>query len=474
MTILLGYALIFIYVSIFIFAIGPLVMKFFGQEISRKVIHISLFALWFFVDAFFKLTIHQIVVPLVFLLINLLSYKFKFFKSIERDVDNSPGTVYFAVAISLIAIISFFVHETYDYVYYGVAALTLGDGFASLFGHLVKSKKIFGKKTYAGSAGCLIVILLSFVPYYFVKGNTFPFWNLITISVLVTLLELVDKGLDNLTVTLSAFGGTFLFNKLGLEFQIGLAIGTAVILCVFLCKLITYYGSLLSGYIAFSFYYFGGYRSLLVLFSCYVVSVVCALINKTFRKEENIVKKHGRKDVIQIFVNGFAPTFYVTLYFFTELKPLVLVSYIAVVANLVDSVSSDIGVLSKEHPYDFIKRRFVEPGLSGGVSLLGTLCALAVSLAYSVTITLMFKIDYWNIALITFCIMSGTIFDSILGSALQIKYICKKCNLVTEQDVHCGEKCLRVSGHKYINNDTVNLLSSVVSSSLGLFYLLIV
>ena len=45
-----------------------------------EIIHILLFAVWIFIDVFFKNTIHQIIIPVSFLIINSISYKFKIFK----------------------------------------------------------------------------------------------------------------------------------------------------------------------------------------------------------------------------------------------------------------------------------------------------------------------------------------------------------------------------------------------------------
>ena len=89
-----------------------------------------LFMVWVFIDVFFANTIHQIIIPVSFLIINTLSYKYKIYKSVERENGNHYGTIYFAMAITIVMTVAYFKREMY--LESGVAAfcLTLGDGAA--------------------------------------------------------------------------------------------------------------------------------------------------------------------------------------------------------------------------------------------------------------------------------------------------------------------------------------------------------
>ena len=83
--ILVGYLTIFAYIFSLIFIIGPLVKKVSNLETSRKIIHILLFMVWIFLDIFMKNTYHQVIVPIIFLILNTLSYKFNIYKIVERE-----------------------------------------------------------------------------------------------------------------------------------------------------------------------------------------------------------------------------------------------------------------------------------------------------------------------------------------------------------------------------------------------------
>ena len=55
----------------------------------------------------------------------------------------------------------------------------------------------------------------------------------------------------------------------------------------------------------------------------------------------------------------------------------------------------------------------------------------------------------------------GVVIDSILGSLVQRKNRCKKCNVITEKNIHCDEETVHYQGIKWINNSLVNLFSNI-------------
>jgi uncharacterized membrane protein len=53
-------------------------------------------------------------------------------------------------------------------------------------------------------------------------------------------------------------------------------------------------------------------------------------------------------------------------------------------------------------------------------------------------------------------------FDSLLGATVQAQFYCHSCRKGTEQRTHrCGTKTIRSSGLDFVDNDVVNMLSSV-------------
>ena len=150
-----------------------------------------------------------------------------------------------------------------------------------------------------------------------------------------------------------------------------------------------------------------------------------------------------------------------------------IMSFIVLSSNLVDSISSDIGTLSSKKPYDFIQRKNVEPGLSGGISFLGSMSAFIVSIVLSLYIIFLFKVKIIYCLFLTIVIFSGTVIDSVLGSLIQRKNICTKCGKIVESKTHCNLETLYHSGIKFIDNNIINFISSLVVSLISLIVLVV-
>ena len=82
----------------------------------------------------------------------LLVYKFKLFKMIERESDegNHKGTIYFAIAISVLMGFALLFPSTIMHTGVAVFCLCFGDGFAALFERCLRSELCFVKQIVAG------------------------------------------------------------------------------------------------------------------------------------------------------------------------------------------------------------------------------------------------------------------------------------------------------------------------------------
>lgn len=183
-----------------------------SKEASRKFIHIMLAPYWIIAILCFDNVIWASVLPFLFVIINALSCKFELIKQMEREENDKDGfgTVYYALSLLLLSIVTFGPLKFYKDIYgpviafVGVLVMALGDGFAAIVGKSIKSfeYKIGGtKKTFAGSSAMfLISFIIISVFLVYVKV---PMWFLkaVIISILTTILEAISiKGLDNITV----------------------------------------------------------------------------------------------------------------------------------------------------------------------------------------------------------------------------------------------------------------------------------
>lgn len=179
------------------------------DEVSRKIIHISVAFAWFPMYFCFGSTWHLLVPPTVFIVLNYVSYKKNLFTAMERSDESkkSPGTVYYAVSMSVMALCT--ILRPACMIPYGISlfCMALGDGLAPIFGSIQKGNRcIFRSHTLYGSISVFLICLIVTI----IMSTIFPlpltFGSMLILSAAACLLELVGfHGLDNLSLPLGVF-----------------------------------------------------------------------------------------------------------------------------------------------------------------------------------------------------------------------------------------------------------------------------
>ena len=459
--ILVGYISIFLYIFFLIFALGPLIQKRSNLETSRKVIHILLFGVWVMLDAFLRGTIHMILIPVTFIILNLLSRKFNIYRSVERQGENHMGTVYFAIAVTAVMIAAYCFPKMYYESGVAVFCLTFGDGFAALVGYNTHSRPIRENKTLNGFLSCFLASTVAIFVFGLIYCPELSLGISICLGIMTAILELANYGLDNYTVTLGMFVVSYYLlhhpNTL-----IGVVIAEMIFLIVFFSHAIDYCGSLLSIVVVYTFYYCGGITGLSILLLEYF-SIFCIGL---YKKHNTSGKKtHSPRNLRQIAINGGLATIIMILYRIFDQPRLFIIALIAVSGCFVDSVASDVGTLSKKPPFDFIKGKVVSAGISGGITLLGTAAALTASISLALILSHYTALS--NSFLFVMLVMGQMFLDSVLGSTLQVKYFCNTCGLVTEKKECCGAPTVYYSGLNWFDNNLVNLFSSTITVTIA-------
>lgn len=177
-----------------------------GKEVTRKYIHIMLSNIWFISMAFFDNYIIAAILPMLFVIINSLSYKFNLIKIMEReDKKEGIGTVYYAISLTVLSLVTFYINKPI-LALPGILIMGYGDGLAAVIGQKVKSKSfnILGStKSIAGSATMLIVSLIISILIFSFIGIEYLILKAFLIAIIATILEAISvKGLDNITVPL--------------------------------------------------------------------------------------------------------------------------------------------------------------------------------------------------------------------------------------------------------------------------------
>ena len=204
----------------------------------------------------------------------------------------------------------------------------------------------------------------------------------------------------------------------------------------------------------------------LLLLTFFLGGIITDKIKKEYKKTKQKGNSRSEcRDSLQVISNSGIATVCSLLYFLTSEKVFLIAFVAAIGEALADTAASGIGVLSGK-AFDPFRMKECPVGISGGMSILGTFSSLM-----GVTLIALIAFAFGNFSIIDalfaiVCGFLGAVFDSFLGSLLQIKYKCNICGRIVEREEHCGEKTIKYSGFSVVTNDTVNFLGTLFASSL--------
>jgi uncharacterized protein (TIGR00297 family) len=175
-------------------------------------------------------------------------------------------------------------------------------------------------------------------------------------------------------------------------------------------------------------------------------------------------EKHGR-NARQVLANGAIGTCCLLYYMITggsgQEHPFFLAYLVSFSVSISDTFSSESGKYFRGKTVDITGLKTIKPGLSGGVSIQGTLGGLAGSALSAILAHLCFGLSFYSALLVCALGFLGMLLDSVLGSVMQAKYINAE-GAVAEYpsaDNHL------VRGYAWCRNDAVNVLSNLLAVS---------
>jgi dolichol kinase len=217
---LIALILVYIYVAV-IFLISEKLLKD-RPSFARKFTHIMVGNIIFLLPIFSgeeARIFMTFFIAFPFVIFAFLMTKYSPIK-IDNSITSSGhglGLFYYSISWTVLA---FFFYDNLPVIAVGIAAMSYGDGFASLIGQKFGKHKytIFGEtKSFEGSL-TMFLVLLVMLPiclgfYKFIIGIGYPSTILnyslviLAISAVATIVEAISpKGLDNLTVCFSSVG----------------------------------------------------------------------------------------------------------------------------------------------------------------------------------------------------------------------------------------------------------------------------
>ncbi|MEM0440019.1 MAG: DUF92 domain-containing protein [Candidatus Caldarchaeum sp.] len=165
--------------------------------------------------------------------------------------------------------------------------------------------------------------------------------------------------------------------------------------------------------------------------------------------------------------NGSAAAFFATAGYLLNEPTVFFVMFVGAISSVfADTMSTEIGLLSKKPPRMINSLKVAKPGTPGAVSVPGLLAGFLTGFVVAAAVLMydfIFGSSLWNVELVALCVFAGftgSLFDSVVGALFQSRYVCKVCGRSVEVKKHCGQPTVYISGSKHVNNDLVNLLAS--------------
>lgn len=226
------------------------------------------------------------------------------------------------------------------------------------------------------------------------------------------------------------------------------------------------FGAFCIGLVATWMFGFGGLALLLLFF------LSANLLGKISRKTLDIPAPSSGRKLTQVLANGLLAML-CAVYYGLEPGPIPLMVFGAVLAEATaDTWASEVGALSKVPPKSLVTHRHLPRGRSGGVTALGTLAAILGSFVIAVCWIGCFDVRIPGTflkalsagALIWVAGFIGCLVDSLLGALLQAQYHNPETEELVEQEWIDGKQLNLVRGLHWMDNDMVNLLSSLSSA----------
>jgi uncharacterized protein (TIGR00297 family) len=268
------------------------------------------------------------------------------------------------------------------------------------------------------------------------------------------------------------------------DLAVGAALAGAIALVAWRAHALTRSGAIAAFAVGTLTFASGTLGFTLVLLAFFVPSVALSRLGRARKRDLVDVGKHGARDAMQVLANGGVATACALAWAFTHDARWAFAFAGAYAAATADTWATEIGTLAKRQPRSILTLRPVATGLSGGITVPGTLAEIGgavwmgvaglvgIGLAYAFG-TFDYGVSHESVyypvpALLLLVLLAipaggivGATLDSILGATIQELRRCDACKRECETDPHgCGASTQLVRGLPGVSNDVVNFLAT--------------
>lgn len=262
-----------------------------------------------------------------------------------------------------------------------------------------------------------------------------------------------------------------------LNFSVGLVSSSLISYIAYKKSSLNINGLLAATTLGTAIYFFGGLWFFNIMIAFFLSSSLLTKFKSTNKDNiDKLYEKDGTRDHIQVFVNG-GIGLILSIFYYIYNNPIFLLAYaVSFGVATSDTWASEIGVLSKDKPLSILNFKSMEKGMSGGISILGTIFAFLgsafIALVFFIAYIAIYNDVIQGFTYFLICLIMGfvgSIIDSILGASIQAQYYCKATESFTEKKAYNNKPNSLVKGFSIINNDIVNLVSNLISTMMIFF-----
>lgn len=349
-----------------------------------------------------------------------LTFPFNQFSFLHRTTDNSYGTLFYPAGILTAYLL--LMNKHIDFFRISLLLLTISDTLANLSGKIIRHNVHF---KITGERKSIFGILAFLISSWFILLLYLP-ESLLNFSVIVILLiafinfELISfYGSDNLTIALGSaliFSFAPLHNDAELYYFILLLIIMSVgAYLLYYLRFLSRFGSLVAYLIGVYLFGFLDFRWGTPVLFFFFTSVI-------FTKIHSEVKSRGKtsapRNSWQVTANILPALIISAIYLFTQNEILILLYISLIAAVTADTWASEIGPVFNRRCFSLADFKPAKAGISGGISLAGSLAALTASFAATIFSYYLIYSE-WNSGIILALTLSGffaSFIDSVLGA----------------------------------------------------------
>jgi uncharacterized protein (TIGR00297 family) len=217
---------------------------------------------------------------------------------------------------------------------------------------------------------------------------------------------------------------------------------------------------------------FGGWEFFIILLTFLAIAGLFTKYKYAEKRKMGVAEgKNGTRSWPNVLANSLVASFFAITYgFFPTSKALMAGFLGAISTSMADTLATEIGLLSRYEPRLITNlHNRVKAGTSGGITILGEIASIfGVVLIASIA----WGVGFTNPSIVSILVsmgagLLGCTFDSYLGATIQASFKCTVCGKDTEKNTHCQQATLHVDGNKVMDNNIVNLVSTMFGASIA-------